>query len=362
MNQNKILFAYLTISLLAFAACTPIEEYTQEGEASAQDNRRLIVVSEGQFSYGTSSLTTLSYDGEVVRDIFRTTNGRTMGDVAQSLTEIGDNYYVPLNNSRKIEVFNKENFKSVETLSINHPSIPMYIEHLGGDSIAVSTQHVTSTGTELHIMDINHGEERTTLRRSIPIRSSSAQMIIAEGKLFLGGSVCTVFSLSDISENGARYITDESGNELTATLGRAPLIRDKNGDIWSRFTNSVVCIDPKTEKVIHKIDVSGLDINEWTGGLGASREGDKIYFNGGRTVYEISVDNPTFPKEHLFSIENDREDWTVYYFGVSKENTIFMCEVLYGTLQLTRVCEYSLDGVLIQEFKAGIFASFIHYE
>ncbi len=370
MTNLRVIYFSLLASISAISACTSTEGYMQDGEIESEANRRLIVVSEGQFTYGTSSLTTLSHSGNIVNDIFRKTNNRTMGDVAQSLTEIGDYYYVPLNNSRKLEVFNKEDFKSIETLSLDYQTIPMYIQHLGGDSIAVSTQHVSSTGTDLHIMDINHGTERKYVRRSFPIRTSSAQMLISDGKLFLGGSVCTVFSLDNLTEEGARYIKDSNGNELTAIRGRAPLIKDKNGNIWSRFSNSVVCINPKTEEVIHKIDVSGFGVNEWTGGLGVSNGGDKIYFNAQRTVYVIEVDNPKCPDNHLFKIEiggeaDDeikRDMWTIYYFGVSKDNTIFMCEVLYGTLQLSRVYEYDLDGTLIQEFKAGLFASYIHYE
>ncbi len=362
MNMNRILVSLFSFTLIAISACTPVEDYMNDNVVDNEDTRRLIVVSEGQFGYGTSSLTTLSHTGETERDIFRKVNNRTMGDVAQSLTEIGDNYYVPLNNSRKIEVFSSDNFKSVETLDINYQSIPMYIQHLGGDSIAVSTQHVTTTGTDLHIMDINHGTERKELRRSFPIRTSSGQMVMSNGKLFIGGSVFTVFDLSNLTEEGARYITDSDGNELTSIRGRAPLLLDKNGNIWGRSASSIVCINPISEEVIHKIDVSSLGINEWTGGLGISAQGDKLYFNAHRTVYEIDINSPQCPDNHLFKIESDKDDWTIYYFGVSKENTMFMCEVLYGTLQLTRVYEYDMKGNMLREFLAGVFASFIHYE
>ena len=73
---------------------------TEKAEFDSPENLediRAVVVSEGQFGYGTSSLTSLSYKGDVEQDLFRRINNRPMGDVAQSMTRIGDLLYVPQN-------------------------------------------------------------------------------------------------------------------------------------------------------------------------------------------------------------------------------------------------------------------------
>ena len=130
------------------------------------ERTRAIVVGEGQFGYGTGSLTSLSNLGSVTQDIFRRINNRPLGDVPQSLVKIGNYYYIPVNNSKKVEVVDSKTFKSIETMVIDEDVIPMYAVHLGGDSIAVSDQSIRN---KFMIMDINHGKERKMVRRYLDL-------------------------------------------------------------------------------------------------------------------------------------------------------------------------------------------------
>ena len=99
--KNQILFL-LSICLF-LASCT--KDNTTSIEPTPEDvTVKAIVVNEGQFGYGTSSLTALYSNGDVKQDVFKSVNNRTMGDVAQSMAKINNLYYVPLNNSRKVEV------------------------------------------------------------------------------------------------------------------------------------------------------------------------------------------------------------------------------------------------------------------
>ena len=163
-------------------ACTP--EINYEAPESL-DDLRVLIISEGQFGYGTSSLTSLSYDGTVEQDLFRRINNRPMGDVAQSATRIGDLLYVPMNNSKKIEVMDYKTFESVETMPIDEDVIPMYVCHLGGDSIALTDQ---KSNSRLMIMDINHGSDRKMMRRSFFLGGRSSQMVMHNNKLFVNGA------------------------------------------------------------------------------------------------------------------------------------------------------------------------------
>jgi len=201
---------YIKISLgilgtLIFASCS------SESDIPELEQTRAIVVNEGQFGYGTASLTTLSTFGQVEQDIFRRVNGRPMGDVAQSMTRINDHYYVPLNNSNKIEVFDVKTFESIETMSINIKTIPMYIAHLGGDSIVVTDQ---SSRSKLMIMDINHGVDRDPLRRYVDLEGRSFQTELVGNKLFVGGDRLWVFDLGNITESGMRTCKMKDGRVI----------------------------------------------------------------------------------------------------------------------------------------------------
>lgn len=326
------------------------------------DDCRAVVVNEGQFGYGTSSLTMLTQQGVVKQDVFRGVNNRPMGDVAQSMTRIGDNLYVPLNNSRKIEVFNHETFKSVETISINEDVIPMYVQHLGGDSIAVTDQMWRNSASKLMIIDINHGSQREPLRRYVKMDGQTFQMALVQNKLFVGGSKLAVFDLGNITESGRRHVLT-SGGETIQTVDFSKIVTDKNGNVWVLTAYWLYCIDPKTEKVLHTLDVGSLKINARVSSFDCSPDGATLYFNVHSSVYTVNVDDIKVPTAPIIAPVVDKAR-TIYHMCVSKENTIFMCDVLYGSLSRAIIHEYdpTTGHTVRDDFKAGIFPHAIYFK
>ncbi len=328
------------------------------------DKIRAFVVNEGQFGYGTASLTALFDSGKTQHDIFRKLNNRPMGDVAQSITKIDDRFYVPLNNSRKLEVFDSKTFQSIETMSIKADGvgldvIPMYVQHLGGDSIAVTDQKMSS---RLMIMDINHGKKRDVLRRTIALKGRSFQMQLVENKLFVGGDELVVFDLKNLTAEGKRPIKKANGKTIQL-VDFTKLIMDSQDRLWVLGLSDIYCIDPSTEKVIHTINVSHLAINDWVSCIDISPDKNTIYFNSSRKVYTIDTKNPTAPTEPIINPTTENNAWTVYLMTISKENTIFFIEVRYGSISKGRVYEYDpSNGKEISMFKAGIFPHFIYFE
>ncbi|MGL4293045.1 MAG: YncE family protein [Bacteroidales bacterium] len=342
-----------------FIACDENINYQEINPDNLKDYRA-IVVNEGQFGYGTSSLTLLMPDGKPEQDVFRKTNGRPMGDVAQSMTRIGDNLYVPLNNSRKVEVFDANTFKSIETLSINEDVIPMYVQHLGGDSIAVTDQMWRNSSSKLMIMDINHGKERPVLRRYVSMNGQTFQMTVTENKLFVGGSKLAVFDLGAIDEKSCRYILTDAG-ETIQTADFSKIVVDKEGLIWALSEFWLYRIDPVTEKVVKTIEVGDLKVNPRISSIDCSPDGETIYFNAHTSVYVINIAHIEKPVKPVISPVVDSRR-TIYHMCVSKENTIFMCDVLYGSLSRAVIHEYDpISGKSLNEFKAGIFPHSIYF-
>ena len=350
----------LFISLAILTSCES-EINESEDIKDIADGTRAIVVNEGQFGYGTSSLTLLTWTGNVTNDVFRKVNNRPMGDVAQSLTKIGDNYYVPLNNSRKIEAFDSKTFESVETMSINEDVIPMYVQHLGGDSIAVPDQMWRNSSSKLMIMDINHKDKnRRVLRRYIKMEGQTYQMQLVNNKLFVGGSQLSVFDLENLTEQGRRYIRNSAGDSFALT-DFSKIVVDKDGMLWVLTGNNVYRIDPNTELITNSIDVSDLKINERIGCIDISPDGNTVYFNSSRRVYTINIDDIKKPQSPIIEpvIESRR---TIYNMCVSKENTIFMCAVVYGSLSRAQIHEFNIEtGECIRTFNAGLFPHFIYF-
>ena len=145
---------------------------------------------------------------------------------------------------------------------------------------------------------------------------------------------------------------------------------DKNGFLWALTSSGTVCIDPSTEKVIKEISVKGISMR-W-GALDIDKEGENLYIISGTSVYTINIDNQVEPVAPIIKHSANDDNWVSYAMGVSKENTVFIIRVLFGSITRGRVFEYDLNGNIVNKyldtndkeqnfFRAGIFPHYIHF-
>lgn len=98
-----------------FTSCTPFQD---QPSFDYQLGGGAFVVNEGNFLAGNSSLSFFSYDSlKAFNDLFASNNNRPLGDVANSMVNFGDNGYIVVNNSGKIEVIDQISFKSKATIT-----------------------------------------------------------------------------------------------------------------------------------------------------------------------------------------------------------------------------------------------------
>ena len=186
-------------------------------------------------------------------------------------------------------------------------------------------------------------------------------MKLINNKLFVGGGQLAVFDLGAIDAKNRRYILTDGG-ETIQSVDFSKIVSDKNGMIWTLSEYWLYCIDPLTEKVVHTIPVGDLNVNGRISSLDVSPDGSTIYFNVHTSVYTIDVNNIAKPVAPVIAPVVDTKR-TIYHMCVSKENTIFMCDVLYGSLSRAVIHEYDPDsGETLNEFKAGIFPHAIYFK
>lgn len=111
---RSLLVGCTAISFLHLASCTPDEVVDPPVETAS---KRLLVLNEGNFQRGNASLSALNLDThQMQHKVFERSNGRSLGDVAQSIHYINEQLFVVLNNSGRIEVLNPDDYSSIATI------------------------------------------------------------------------------------------------------------------------------------------------------------------------------------------------------------------------------------------------------
>jgi YVTN family beta-propeller protein len=169
MNKSV---CYLALLVIVFS-CSKISDNPNE---SILTGSGVFIINEGNFRSGNGSLSFFSYDSSrIFNDLFFNINGRPLGDVPNSVQMNGDNIYVIVNNSGKIEVINKNNLKSVATIDglISPRNISFvnagkaYVTSIYSDSVVI-----------INLID-------NTISGYINIRRTSEAIIIAGEKAFV---------------------------------------------------------------------------------------------------------------------------------------------------------------------------------
>ncbi len=172
MNKNRypiywIVFLY---SSLVFIFCStscskdPVREKTIEDSdttgITAGYNDGIFVINEGNYNWGNASVTYLdNKTNKAVQSVFRKSNGRGLGDVAQSMKIIGNLGYIVVNNSNYIEVVSVKDFKSVK--SIQGLFYPRYLEVIDSNKA-----YVTNLQNNISVIDLQNNSVSGSIKTS----------------------------------------------------------------------------------------------------------------------------------------------------------------------------------------------------
>jgi len=136
---------------------------------------RLLILNEGNFMMGNSGLSLHSFESGFTReDVYREVNGNSLGDVAQSMSLIGNELWIVVNNSGKIVVLDTADFKQKKV--INGMQSPRYMLPLNG-SVLVSDLYAQ----KLHLIN----QENKTLSAQIPFHTWTEEMAINDAGIWI---------------------------------------------------------------------------------------------------------------------------------------------------------------------------------
>lgn len=218
-------------AVLAFFGCKK-EENTTPGKYEAG----LIILNEGPFGTGSG---TVGYwdrsDKAPVDDIFEIeNNGAKLGNILQSMTQVGDKYYFVVNNSNKVVVTDK-NLKYLSEIS--GLQLPRYMVTKGNKAY-ISQWGSDGLSGSLAIADLTTGQ----VLKTVALGKGPENMLLKDNKLYIslvGGfdrdnrvmvvdlNTETVSKTITVDDNPAQFI-DYNGQILVLCKGFTDYVTPAN--------------------------------------------------------------------------------------------------------------------------------------
>ncbi len=118
------------------------------------------ILSEGQFQNSNAEIT--GYDigtGEEKPQFYQQVNESQLGDVGHSMAAIGDELYIVVNNSHRIQVTDANTLEQQASIEIDNEPSPRFIAGVSGDQALVTSL----ASTELAVIDTENHEQTGTI-------------------------------------------------------------------------------------------------------------------------------------------------------------------------------------------------------
>ena len=296
----------------------------------------VFLLHEGGFNQLNASLGFQDYSEEEPQlDLYRTVNGEPLGDVLQSMTIIGDDGYLVMNNSRSIEVIDLETISRKDRLSLSHA--PRFLQPVSADQAYISTLF----SPWLLIANLHP----LAIADSLYLGSWSEEMILVQDQIWVAASNHDQIYRIDPANH-------QVSDSITVGFGASHLAVDPDGRIWVMCIGnyidipaSIHVVDPQTGASVKSMVFSQSDFPSKL-----QIAGDYVYYlNGGlHRISTQAVDLSTTPFITGFTYYGYRID--------PSDGRIWMADPV-DFQQTGKIDVYAPDGSFVRSYASGIVPS-----
>ena len=308
------------------------------------------IVCEGNMGNGDGSLYNYNpVTDSVSGDLYKTVNTMPLGDVFQSMTRIGDNLFLCVNNSDKIVVLDAVTKKTKGTIAIPKPR---YLVAVNEELAYVSTMYSKK------VFGINPTTLQVTGTTETPYYNSEG-MTLQGNTLWVCNwdTACSwVTGIDALSGSVARRIN----------IGKyAPhsILADKEGLLWVMSGNvtkgkfaALSRIDPSTGLVVRQYD---FPMNSDPIKPVLNRTKDTLWFiqvkydgsDADNGIYRMSIRDTALPKAPLIKASKYQYYWAL---GIDAANGNIYVGDPKGFVQKGQVNIYNTEGILQKTFSVGV--------
>ena len=336
MKINRLLTLVFAFALLFNISCSNDDDVAPEMDYT----NGFLLSNEGNYGTPNADVTFVSSDLNLKHDnIFSGNNGSNLGDVLQMISFSGDNAYLLLNNSNKIQIVNRHNFKRTGeiTAQLNSPRFMAF----ANNNIYVTNDKYGGD----KFVNIYKASDLSFVKK-INFTDNVERVVEAGNNIF-------VQNASFGFGNKITYITtsnNEIQNTITLPSGNINKMIVNNETVYAIAAGT-------TDSYIYQISNTGSITNTYTltGIADATNleiEKGKFYFTSGLKVYAMDMTSTTVPSAPLFTVANSIDPYS-NLFGFSVVNDKIFTSDANGFTQDSKISVYSTAGSLIKTFTAG---------
>jgi len=301
----------------------------------------IFICNEGNFQWGNASLSFYnSANSSTHEDVFKSSNQRGLGDVLQSMSIVGEEAYLVVNNSQKIEVMNAKTFKS--TATIKGFNSPRFILPLGSNKAYVSDLY------EKAIWIVNLQTKQITGKVVIP--SWTEEMVYINNKVYVCGRTSNyVYVINSVN--------DQLIDSINIGYGAQNMVLDQTEKIWVLTVGK-----DAIAAQLHCIGTSGNLVNSFSFSNGSipnklicNPSKTKIYWIN-KDIYTMNIDANQLPAIPIISAEGKN----FYAIGYNPNQKEILASDAKDYVQKSEIYRYDTVGNLKGNFKAGINATYFY--
>ena len=330
--KNVFSISFLLLSFLVLVT-TGCDKNDDGGDMMHSYQNGIIVVNEGNFNKGNSSITHISPDRKTItKNIFNNSNSRPLGDIAQSIKFIEDRAFILVNNSAKIEVVHSNTFESITT--VNDLIAPRYMLQVGENKA-----YITNIGSDkINVFDLQSMDAGQTF--TLPCSGSfcwTERMIMANGKVFIS-------NMGDKSLAVVNPADDQLITQISLSTDPYGMVLDQDDNLWilcAEGSPNLFYISTENNNIVKSYTIDNtlpysdnylcIDINK-----------QSLYYLAG-DVYALDINTPDAGPVLKFSTE----EGTLYSLFIQPVN---------GDMYISNAMDFQLNGsIYLAEKNAGDF-------
>lgn len=332
--------------LLLVIGCDKNPTGNFEPDIPVKAKAALWIGSEGLFQQGNASLMYMNItENKSYPDVFSSINHKPLGDVLQSISIKDNLVYLVVNNSQKIEIINRSDFKSVGT--ITGFTSPRHIAFVNNEKAYVSEFY----STRLKIIN----PLTQTITGSVDVGGWQEEIRVVGHQLFV-----TVYTGNKVMVIDTQ--TDQITDSIAVGVQPAVLETDAFDRLWVGSGNGngpahVTVIQPSIRQIEKTFTLPSNTIRK----IQTSADRNQVYVLCD-FVYRIHINDTLPPKSGQYFLSAGGSKNNLYGMAVDpKTDDIYLSDV-HDFQQASDILRYNKYGAYQGQFKAGINTGSFYFD